>query len=477
MIPNSRRSLLNYCLLMVLLVTGIADLNYLSRKVGARFVAPVSSKPVLSERLMPAKVQEAYGRLPLSFETNQGQTDSSVKFLSRGNDYALFLMPTEAVLRLGIVQSRNESNARIAARSHKSRILKSTVLRMKFVGANPAPQVSGADQLPGKSNYFIGNDPAKWRTNFSNYARVKYEAIYHGVDLVMYGNQRQLEYDFVVAPGADPHSIRLAFAGARQVRLDAGGDLLLRTRDGELRQHTPVVYQEAGNNRQLIGARYVLRANNQIGFEVDKYDPSLPLIIDPVLSYSTFLGGSLHDSGRGIAVDADGNAYMTGEVCSQDFPISPGAYKTTINRAGTCDAFVTKLNSSGTNIIYSTYLAGDTASDLNSTTTSGAGIAVDSTGNAYVTGQTNAPSFPTTPGAFQPSPPTTSTVMRHSRKGQGWGNYCPDRMKWRGGCFSVPPRQLNLPSRTGFRILAGALKVNSDEGLVSNDPCVVAGRD
>jgi HYR domain/Beta-propeller repeat/Thrombospondin type 3 repeat len=413
--PVTRRSFINRCLILTLLIAAVAGFTVLTRNAGAGFVSPGFSKTdkasssAETELANRARLRESYGKLPLSFEPNQGQADRAVKFLSRGGGYSLFLTPTAAVLQLEVAErrSRNERKQALVADSGKARNLKSSVVRMNFAGANPAPRVVGVDELAGKSNYFIGNNPAKWRTGVSNYAKVKYEGIYPGVDLVMYGNQSQLEYDFIVAPGAQPAAIRLAYKGLRGLRVERGGDLVLRAEGGELRQHKPVVYQEAGGSRQLIAARYVLRANNQIGFEVGKYDTSLPLIIDPVLAYSTFLGGNRHDSGRGIAVDADGNAYTTGEVCSQDFPISPGAYKTTINRAGTCDAYVTKLNSTGTNIIYSTYIGGETPSDLNSTTTSGFGIAIDSTGNAYLTGHSNAPSFPTTPGAFQASPPVS----------------------------------------------------------------------
>src|SRR5713226_6909715 len=243
MSPNSRRSVihrqfLNCCLLLGLLLAGIAGLTALTGNASAVFVAPSYSKtdktfksPADTELAAKARLREGYGKLPLSFEANQGQTDHAVKFLSRGNGYSLFLTPTAAVLRLGIAErgARNESNERLLAGAAKSKREKSTVLRMKFAGANPTPQIVGMDQLPGKSNYFIGNDPAKWRTNVPNYAKVKYEDIYPGVDLVMYGNQRQLEYDLVVAPGADPHNIRLTFEGARQMRLDAGGDLVLTT--------------------------------------------------------------------------------------------------------------------------------------------------------------------------------------------------------------------------------------------------------
>ncbi len=423
MSPNSRRSVvrrpfLACCLLLGLLLAGFVGFASLTRKVGAVFVAPGFSKANKAFTSAPgtelatkARLREGYSRLPLSFEANQGQTDSSVKFLSRGGGYNLFLTPTEAVLRVGIAEhrSRDERNEGIVARSAKPRNLKSTVLRVKFVGANSAAQVAGVDQLPGKSNYFIGNNPAKWRTNVPNYAKVKYENIYRGVDLVMYGNQRQLEYDFVVAPGADPSFIKLAFAGARQMRLDADGDLVLSARGGELRQHAPVIYQEKNGSRQIIDGHYVVKGKKRVGFEIAKYDASLPLIIDPSLVYSTYVGGSSPMSGNdaaiGIAIDSFGNAYITGQTGSTNFPVTAGAYDTTPDTGtGSSDAFVTKLNPSGTALVYSTYLGGVSPFG-NSANETGYGIAVDALGNAYVAGNTEASNFPTTPGAVQASPP------------------------------------------------------------------------
>jgi hypothetical protein len=211
-----------------------------------------------------------------------------------------------------------------------------------LAGANPSPHVTGRDELPGKSNYFVGNDPARWRTNVPAYARVHYRDVYPGVDLVYYGNQGQLEYDFVVAAGADPGRIRMSFDGARDIRIDARGDLMLHVAGGDLRQHKPVVYQEVAGVRQQIAGRYVMKGKGQVGFELGAYDETRPLVIDPVLVYSTYLGGAADDPGNGIAVDAVGNAYVTGSTTSNDFPVTIGAFDTT--RAGQ-DAFVVKRRS------------------------------------------------------------------------------------------------------------------------------------
>jgi Tol biopolymer transport system component len=339
------------------------------------------------------RMTAAYGRLPMSFEANQGQADAGVKFLARGHGYDLLLTPAEAVLSLSRPAAEREGGR--AARQGARR----DVLRMKLLGTNPSPDVSGLEELPGKSNYFIGDDPARWRTGVSHYSRVKYASVYSGVDMVYYGNQRQLEYDFVVAPGADSSAIRLAFEGARGVEIDAGGDLVLRTPGGEVRQRKPFVYQEAGGERREIAGRYVMKGKGQIGFDIGAYDPTLPLVIDPVLVYSTYLGNDNDDYGMSIAVDAAGNAYVTG-VGGPAFPTTAGAYNTLPNGQG--DVFVAKLNAAGSALVYSTYIGGTGADH-------GYSIAVDGAGNAYVTGFTTGSnlsgsySFPTTAGAFDTS--------------------------------------------------------------------------
>src|SRR5438552_773176 len=292
-----------------------------------------------------ARVSETYGKLPLHFEANQGQTHQDVRFLARGAGYSLFLTPTGAALTL----TKQESSA------HKP-----AVLRMTFAGANPDPRVTGLEELPGKANYFIGNDPAKWRTNVPTYAKVRYADLYPRIDLLYYGNQRQLEYDLVVRPGADPTRIVLDIQGADRLQVDAQGDLVLQTTVGPIRQRKPVIYQEVDGVRKDIPGGYVLKGEHQVGFKLAAYDASQALVIDPVLSYSTYLGGSGDDGGSGIAVDAAGNVYVTGETRSIDFPTTAGAFQTTFGGGpfGGGDAFVTKLDPTGSALFYSTYLGG-----------------------------------------------------------------------------------------------------------------------
>jgi hypothetical protein len=299
-----------------------------------------------------------YGHLPLAFEANAGQTDSQVKFLSRGRGYGLFLTGDEAVLKLQKAESETRNskfeNRPSRAAHDQGPTTKDAVLRMKLLGANSDAKVTGLDELSGKSNYFLGNDPSTWVRNAPTYAQVRYEQVYPGIDLVYYGSQGgQLEYDFVVAPGADAGAIALNVGAGlvpapgrpqgSPLRIAANGDLVVPTDGGEVRFHKPVVYQEKsivdspqltaqdekGNskletrssdnhqspiaNHQFLDGRFVLTAENQIRFEVGPYDHSRPLVIDPVLVYSTYLGGSGQDSG---------NAYLTGSTSSTDFPTS-----------------------------------------------------------------------------------------------------------------------------------------------------------
>src|SRR5204862_312871 len=269
-----------------------------------------------------------------------------------------------------------------------------TVLRMTFLGANPNTRVAGQEELPGKANYFIGSDPVKWRTNVPMYGKTRYQEIYPGIDLVLYGNQRQLEYDFVVHAGADPKAIALDVQGADKLEVDAQGDLVLHTGAGVVRQLKPVIYQEVDGARREIAGGYVLKSARRVGFHVAAYDGAKPLVIDPVLVYSSYLGGSGGNEGpTGIAVDTAGNAYVTGATGSTNFPTTPGAFQTTVTASGS--VYVTKLDPSGAPV-YSTFLGGSGGDDAS-------GFAVDAAGNAYVTGGTNSTDFPTTPGAFQPA--------------------------------------------------------------------------
>jgi len=371
---TSRKSFLAFGLLLVASVWGGATWT------GSHTFRQTANEPTAAAT--KARLNEMYGQLPLSFEANVGQADPQIDFISRGSGYVLFLTPREAVLSLRAARNDHESAS-------------SAVLRMKFVGSEANPRVVAHEELPGKVNYLIGKDSKQWRTGVSTYAKVAYENLYPGVDLVYYGNQRQLEYDFVVRPGTDPQIIALSFEGAAELKVDAQGELVLHTGDGELRQRKPVIYQEVDGVRREVDGSYKLKDRNTVGFQLADYDASRPLVIDPVLVYSTFLGGSTDDEGRDIAVDASGNAYVTGSTQQLsfpvDFPTTAGAFDTTHN--GGHDAFVTKLNASGSALIYSTFLGG-------SNDEFGRGIAVDSSGSAYVTGITNSANFPTTVGAF-----------------------------------------------------------------------------
>jgi hypothetical protein len=383
--------------------------------------ASAETAPGLGPQPDPAareRAVESYGKLPLSFEANAGQADQRVKFLSRGSGYTLFLTSNEAVLALRNSASGKQKTAtkiEVASQHPSSHPESRTsdILRMKLVGANPAAEISGLEQLAGTSNYFIGNDPKKWRTAVPNYAKVQYHDVYPGVDMVYYGNQRQLEYDFVVAPGADPRVIKLDFTGtvgqrakgARRssfLRIDRNGDLVVRLNGREFSFHKPTAYQLASVGakatsqnaaRDIVEARYVLQANEEVGIRLAPYDATRALTIDPMvvlLQYSSILGGSSIDEAHGVAVDSSRNAYVTGITESSDFPRVNqirGACQGGCGTGGNADVFVTKINAAGSALVYSSYIGG-------SGDDSASGIAVDSSGNAYVTGITYSTDFP-----------------------------------------------------------------------------------
>ena len=444
------------------------------------------------DRAQSTRLRDGLQGLPLSFESNRGQADGQVRFLSRGSRYTLFLTGNEAVLALrkGSRQSKVEGRTGVAIGSadlafrsaafpglsrspaaeskpnsrtadprtgsalrelallptaeqlresfaaHEGTAVPNpesrtpAVVRMKLVGANERARVTGLEELPGKSNYFIGNDPKKWRTKVPNYAKVKYANVYPGVDLVYYGNQRQLEYDFVVQPGVDPRSIQLAInsdeqIGSRQkavgseiepqsqsaidnrkssirapLRIDGNGDLVVRIDDdGDVRLHKPVVYQV---NRQgvrvYLDGRYIFapakskieNPKSKIHFAIAAYDRSRPLVIDPVLAYSTYFGGSVDEGIFGITWDPEGNFYVAGETSSPDFPILNGFQPTL---GGSYDGFVSKFDPTGTKLLYSTYLGGSQFDHC-------VGVTVDAGGSARVAGFTESSDFPTF-SAFQ----------------------------------------------------------------------------
>lgn len=340
-----------------------------------------------------ARAAEAFNRIPLTFESNDGQAAENVKFISRGRGFNLFLTPREAVLSLRRAGGGKAGEARASAES-STQGPTSAALRMRLVGTRRRPAATGLAQTSWKTNYLIGDDPARWRTNVPTYAKVLYEQVYAGVDLIYYGNQQQLEYDFRLAAGADPRKIRMAFEGADRLEISKEGDLLLHIDGGLVRQHKPVAYQETEGGRREVEGRYRLIGKNGVGFQVSEYDPTKPLVIDPILSYSTYLGGLNSDYSYGLAVDADGNAYVAGTTGSADFPVTAGAYGGTAR--GSDDIFVFKLNQTGTALIYSTYIGGIS-------TDWGTNITVDADGNAYVAGTTASSNFPVTAGAYQTS--------------------------------------------------------------------------
>jgi hypothetical protein len=328
----------------------------------------------------------SYGELPLSFVANQGQLDPAVDFVARGHAFSVFLTADEMVLSLRQPPAGDTVVDQPPA-----------VLRVRLLGADPRSPARGEQPLPGTANYFLGNDPRQWRTAVPTFSQVRYSEVYPGVDLDFYGRQDQLEYDFIVAPGADPGRIRLGVTGTNSVQFDETAGLVMQLPEGQLRHAQPIVYQDTPEGRRLVDGELVLNAGQEIAFVVGAYDVSLPLVIDPVLVYSTYLGGKNFDQGSGIAVDSAGNAYVAGATASPDFPVTAGAAQQTF--AGGSDVFVSKLNPAGTALVYSTFLGGSRTSPEPSQ--GGTAIAVDAAGNAYVTGGTDAADFPTTPGALQ----------------------------------------------------------------------------
>ena len=352
----------------------------------------------LKDTRPPAAAQQArvlgqYAQLPLYFEPNLGQTDAQVQFVARTGGYTLFLVPGEAVM----VLSRSERRERDSLRRHEQPPkVEQAVVRMKLEGSAANAPVAGLERQPGISAYFIGSDPTKWKPEVPHYARVEYKGVYPGVDLVYYGDRRQVEYDFVVAPGADPGRIQLSYQGAEAMRVDESGDLVLATRLGDLKQRKPRVWQQVGTNRMEVAASYRL-VGKRVGVAVASYDRARPLVIDPVLAYSTYLGGSGDDWAYAIAVDPAGAVYVAGQTTSTDFPTT-NAYQSSYGGGG-YDAFVTKLNAyGGSGLVtpaYSTYLGGS-GDDW------AYAIAVDAAGAAYVAGGTSSSNFPTA-NAYQAS--------------------------------------------------------------------------
>ena len=347
------------------------------------------------------RVRSNFGALPLAFEANQGQTDPQVKYIARGSGYTVFLTPDQTVFALRSSSPTSSAPASSPAdrflQHHAQKQLNASIA-MKLAGANSQPTIAAQNELPGCSNYFIGSDPSQWRTGVKQYSRVAYRDVYPGIDMAFHGQQRQLEFDFIVAPGASTAPITFNVSGAGKISTDADGNLVLASKAGNVLLHKPVAYQEKSSTREPVNASFVVEANNRISFALGNYDRSRELVIDPSVTYATFLGGTGDDEAYGIAIDSSGNAYVTGQTASVDFPTTTGVAFSTF-QGGTHDGFVSKISADGKTLDYSTYLGGN-ADD------SGNAIAVDSSNNAYVTGGTRSTNFP-----------VKGTVVQTSNKG------------------------------------------------------------
>jgi uncharacterized repeat protein (TIGR01451 family) len=361
--------------------------------------ATAKPNPVLGSATH-ARLTSALSGLPLMFEPNVGQSDPSVKFLargvgSRGLGYGVFLTADGATMTL-LSQKDSQSSARVEG------------LRMKLAGSNPHVLISGLSLLPGKSNYLLGNKPSQWHRDIPQFSRVRYENIYPGINLVFYGNHGKMEYDFQVAPGSDPSQAELQFEGSKRIELQ-DGNLILHAQSGSVRLQAPHIYQRLGKHEEPVAGRFQMRAANRVGFAIGSYDHSRELVIDPVLDYSTYFGGSGDEHSTSIAVDGGGNIYLSGSTTSTDLVTSHTVSTTPFQAAlsGTQDVYVLKINAAGTSIGYLTYLGG-------TGTETSAGIAVDASGDAYVAGTTSSANFPTTPtNAYQAVPLATSTGTSH----------------------------------------------------------------
>ena len=314
------------------------------------------------------KINSAYLRTPLRFERSGGGEEAETDFVARGIGYAVYLSGGDAAIVLKHAAAPRPE-----------------IVRMRLVGRQVGSRVTGVDEQPGRSNHLIGRDARRWRTGVRSYAKVAYDDVYPGVDLVYYGNQQQLEYDFIVAPGVAPARIAFQIDGATNTAIDPAGNLVLTTSAGTLTHRAPVVYQESNGTRRSIEGRYVVRPDGQVGFDIGEHDESLPLVIDPVLNYSTYLGGVNQERAHAVAVDSVGHIIVTGETFSSDFPTVNAAQPV---RGGFGDAFVAKLTPAGDALVYATYIGGQHQD-------SASAVRVDAAGAAYVAGSTMSWDFPT----------------------------------------------------------------------------------
>ena len=359
--------------------------------------APGSALPEKYAATAPEKhaAMLSYAKLPLDFEANRGQAPAGFDFVSHGPGYVLGLSP--GVARLSVQRVTKHASAKLTPEAFGADTperIESSPLELRLVGANANATASGIGEQPGRSNYFIGNDPSKWRTQVPHFNRVKMAGVYPGVDLDFYGNPQQLEYDFLVSPQADPKNIRLQIQGASRIHLDHDGNAVLRTAAGEVQLKHPASYQEIAGVRHPVESKFKLAAGRQLQFELGSYDRGQPLVIDPVLIAGLSLGGTTGNQQTEVGdveLDAAGNVYVTGITCATDYPSTAGPFQNSnINLAAkTCEtSFVTKFDPTLATMLYSDFIGG-------SEVTLSWYMAVDGSGNAFVTGATNSTDFPT----------------------------------------------------------------------------------
>ncbi len=353
---------------------------------------PHASKHALEVQANAPKTPRPELKLPLAFEANRGQAAAQYTFVAHGPTYALGLSSTEIALSLSRPREVDQAGSfpafpgvsvdkRLAAIDHAQ-------LRLRFIGASGSSSVSGLDPKAGVSNYFIGNDPSKWQTHVPHFGRVKMDGVYPGIDLLFYGNPQQLEYDFHISPGADPRTIHLYAGDAAATALDKSGDLILTTAAGDVQLQRPDAYQEINGAHRPVDSRFRLVAGNVVQFEIGTYDHTKPLVIDPVMTYGVAIGGSNGSEAQGLDIDAAGNAYVTGNSCSVDFPTAGSSQNHPDITTTFCeDAFVLKLDPTASSLIYSDFVGGSGAS-------TGMHVAVDAAGEAFVTGATSSTDFP-----------------------------------------------------------------------------------
>jgi hypothetical protein len=371
----------------------VPSFGFAARAVGAARCALVAASVLYAVDASASEPAATYDSVPLRFEANRGRLDENVRFVARGQGYSLFLTPDGATLALHRQATRlPRRGPSLPGEQSGPLSVDEAVVRMKLVGARTIADPEGIDEQAGQVRYYIGNNPAEWQ-DVRSYARVRYAQVLPGIDLVYYSTgQRQLEYDLVVAAGADPRRIATTFEGADRVEIDSAGGVVLGIGDAEIHQRPPFAYQtDGGGERERVASRYVRRAGGAIGVEVGHYDRTRPLIIDPELVYSTYFGGTGQDFGIGIAYAGAGFTFVVGQTLSTNFPTTPAAFQKV--GAGS-DAFVSKMSPNGNILAFSTYLGGS-GSDY------AWKVAVDGAGNVYVTGQTDSTNFPTTLGAYQ----------------------------------------------------------------------------